>query len=257
MTLFNLPLSVIFLSSLLFILGVGELGYWTGLRAQKKGHGNVSVMESAALGLLALMIGFTFAMSLARFEARRDAVLEEANTIGTTALRARLLPAPASTEALDLLRTYVKIRLDLLKSTLPPAEWDDAINRSNDAQERLWQQARALAARDTGMVPVGLYIQSLNEMIDAQEKRIAAAINRVPLVVLLALYGIAAISSGFTGYGSGLARERSRLPRYLMGIMVAAVILLIQDLDRPGSGFIKVSQRPMLDVAKSLESYRD
>ncbi len=257
MSLFNLPLSVIFVGSLVFILGVGELGYWAGTRAGKKGHGNVSVLESAALGLLALMIGFTFAMALARFEARRDAILEEANAIGTTALRARLLPQPVRAESLDLLREYVKIRLDLVQRVPTQEELRLALEHSNDVQERLWQQVRNLAVRDTGMVPTGLYIQSLNQMIDAQEKRIVAAINRVPFVVLLALYGIAAISSGFTGYGGGLAREHSRLPRYLMGFMVACVILLIQDLDRPNSGFIKVSQRPMLDTAKSLDSYRD
>jgi hypothetical protein len=53
----------------------------------KQGGDNVSTLE-AVLGLLALMIGFTFAMALSRFEARRDAVLNEANAIGTTALRA-------------------------------------------------------------------------------------------------------------------------------------------------------------------------
>lgn len=257
MSLASVSLSVIFAVSLVFILGSGELGYRLGVRAGKKGHGNVSVMESAALGLLALMIGFTFAMSLARFEARRDAILVEANAIGTTALRARLLPAPHNRETLDLLREYVKIRLDLTRHVPAPEDFRAALDRSNDIQEKLWLQARAIAAKDSSLVPTGLFIQSLNDMIDAQEKRIAAAINRVPIVVLLALYGIAAVSSGFTGYGSGLARERSRLPRYLMGIIVAGVLLLIQDLDRPGTGFIQVSQRPMLDVAKSLEGYTD
>jgi hypothetical protein len=56
---------------------------------------------------LALMIAFTFAMALSRFEGRRDAVLQEANAIGTTALRARLLPEPHNTETLKLLREYV------------------------------------------------------------------------------------------------------------------------------------------------------
>lgn len=255
MSLTSASLSIVFAVSLVFILGSGEFGYRLGVRAGKKGHGNVSVMESAALGLLALMIGFTFAMSLARFEARRAAILEKANTIGTTALRARLLPAPHNRESLDLLREYVKIRLDLTRHVPAPEDFRAALDRSNDIQEKLWLQARAMAAKDSGLVPAGLFIQSLNEMIDAQEKRIAAAINRVPIVVLFALYGIAAVSSGFTGYGAGLARERSRLPRYLMGILVAGLLILIQDLDRPGTGFIKVSQRPMFDVAKSLEGY--
>jgi hypothetical protein len=78
-----------------------------------RGGENVSTLEGAVLGLLALMIGFTFAMALSRFESRRDAVLSEANSIGTTALRARLLPAPERAEALKLLQEYVQVRLGL------------------------------------------------------------------------------------------------------------------------------------------------
>jgi hypothetical protein len=253
----EIPLGVIFALSLLVILGTGELSYLFGQRAARKGQGNVSVMESAALGLLALIIGFTFAMALTRFDNRRDAVLEEANAIGTTALRARLLPVPHNKEIISLLRDYVQIRLDLTRKPVSQEELRAALVRSNEIQEKLWQQARAMATKDTGMVPTGLFIQALNDMIDDQEKRIAAVTNHVPVVVLLALYGIAAVSSGFTGYGGGLAHERSRLPRYVMGGLVACVILLIQDLDRPGSGFIRVSQRPMIDTAASLAGYND
>jgi hypothetical protein len=71
------------------------------------GGGDVSTLETAVLGLMALMIGFTFAMALSLFEARRDAVLSEANAIGTTGLRARLLPQPERGEILKLLREYV------------------------------------------------------------------------------------------------------------------------------------------------------
>jgi hypothetical protein len=70
-------------------------------------HSGESTLEGVVLGLLALMIGFSFAIALSRFEARRDAVLNEANAIGTTARRARLLPAPYDSEALKSLRQYV------------------------------------------------------------------------------------------------------------------------------------------------------
>ncbi len=35
-------------------------------------------------------------------------------------------------------------------------------------------------AKDSGMVPTGLYIQALNEMFDNQQKRLTAYLNRVP-----------------------------------------------------------------------------
>ena len=84
----NVELLPIFLISSAIILGAAELGRRLGVRSGRSGD-NVSTLEGAILGLLALMIGFTFAMALARFDSRRDALLNEANAIGTTALRAR------------------------------------------------------------------------------------------------------------------------------------------------------------------------
>ena len=132
------------------------IGRQLGVRASGRGGDNVSTLEGAILGLLALMIGFTFAMALARFETRRDAVLNEANAIGTTALRARLLPAPYGVQALKLLQEYVQVRLDITRRVPSPAELNAAISRSNALQEALWQQAKAVALKDNGMVPTGL-----------------------------------------------------------------------------------------------------
>ena len=159
------PLWSIFLVSFICILGASEIGRRLGVRASKRGGDNVSTLEGAILGLLALMIGFTFAMALARFESRRDAVLNEANAIGTTALRARLLPAPHRAQALKLLQEYAQVRLDITRRIPSPAEVNAAISRSNALLEALWQQAKAVALKDNGMVPTGLFIQSPNEMI--------------------------------------------------------------------------------------------
>lgn len=250
-------LLVIFPVSLILILGAGEVGHWLGERAAARGAPGVSTLEAAILGLLALMIGFTFSMALSRFEARRDGVVIEATAIGTTALRARLLPAPYDREAVKLLRDYVQLRLDLTRRPVSSAEFDAAIARSNTIQEALWQQAMAVAARDNGMVPTGLFVQSLNEMIDNQEKRLAALHNRLPPIIVIALYGVSIVGIGFAGYGSGVEAKRSRLPVHIAGILVAAMVLLIQDIDRPGAGFIKVSQQPMVNAAAAIAAFPD
>ncbi len=247
----------IFVVSLILILGASEVGRRLGVRAVDHGGDDVSTLEGAILGLLALMIGFTFAMALSRFEGRRDGVLNEANAIGTTALRARLLPAPHAAELLKLLREYVQVRLNISQHVASSGDLDAAIARSNAIQEALWQQAKAVSMKDNAMVPTGLFIQTLNEMIDNHEKRLTALRNRVPNIVLIALYGVAIIAIAFTGYASGLEARRTRLPIYLTGILVASVILLIQDLDRPTAGFITVSQQPMIDTAASIAGYAE
>jgi uncharacterized membrane protein YidH (DUF202 family) len=253
--LYNYSLLTIFLAGLALIVAAIEIGRFVGVSGWKQGGDNVSTLEAAVLGLLALMIGFTFAMALSRYEARRDAVLNEANAIGTTALRARLLREPHRAEVLKLLREYVQLRLDITQRPTPQADLVAAIDRSNALQEALWQQAEAVSMKDNSMVPTGLFIQTLNEMIDNQGKRLAALRNRVPNVVPLVLFGIAAVASAFAGYASGSDAKRYRLPVYTTGVVVVAVIMLILDLDRPSAGFIEISQQPMIDTAASIAAF--
>src|SRR6185369_10412416 len=154
------PLAVTFIIGLAAILVVSEFGWQLGIRNNTGSVGsNFSTLESAILGLLALMLAFTFSMALSRFEARRDAVLNEANAIGTAALRARLLSQPHRTECLNLLREYVQIRLNITQQVPSAAELKAAITRSNEIQEALWQQVKAVAVTDSEVVPTGLFIE--------------------------------------------------------------------------------------------------
>jgi hypothetical protein len=178
--MYNYSFLVVFLIGIAFVLLASELGWRLGVRVDGHGaSGNISALEQSLLGLLALIVGFTFLMALTRFEARRDAILNEANAIGTTALRARLLPEPERTELLKLLREYTQLRIDYIPTGKSFAEIPTLIGRSNIIQGQLWQQVKALAAKDN-MVPTGLFIQTLNEMIDSQGKRLSALRNYIP-----------------------------------------------------------------------------
>ena len=173
--LYSYSFVVLFLIGVAIVFLASEFGYRLGVRTV--GHGasvNISALEQSLLGFLALMVGFTFLMALTRFETRREAVLNEANAIGTAALRARLLPEPHRAESLKLLREYAQIRVDYIPTGKSFAELPNVIDRSNIMQEALWQQVRALSAKDHNMVPTGLFIQALNDMIDSQGKRLVS-----------------------------------------------------------------------------------
>jgi hypothetical protein len=248
LVIFSIGVALVFLAS--------EIGWRLGIRT--KGHGasgNISALEQSLLGLLALIIGFIFLMALMRFEARREAVLNEANAIGTTALRARLLPAPHRAESLKLLREYAQIRI--IPAGMSFAELPTLVDRSNQIHEGLWQQVKALSVKDNNMVPTGLFILALNEMIDNHGKRLAALQNFIPHSVLLMLSGIAAVACGFAGYASGLDPLRTRLPVFITAFLVCSVIFVVLDLDRPNVGFIIISQQPMIDTLASLSALSD
>ena len=253
--LYDISLPTIFLVGLAVIFAASEIGWQVGARARAEGTRNVATLESAILGLLALMIGFTFAMALSRFDARRNAVVNEANSIETAALRARLLPEPHRTQALQALREYTTIRLEVINSSEPYLALKAIVDRSNALQETLWQQAMAVAQNEKTPVPTGMFIQSLNDMINDQGKHLAALRNTVPNIVILMLFGVAATAGGFAGYASGLDERRKRLPVFLIGLLVWTIILLILDLDRPIAGFVRVSQQPMIDAATRIATF--
>ena len=211
--LYGYSFVVLFLVGIAVVFLVSEIGYRLGLRTVGHGvSGNISALEQSLLGFLALMIGFTFLMALTRFETRREGVLNEANAIGTAALRARLLPEPHRAEALKLLREYAQIRVDYIPLGRSFAELPAAIDRSNKIQEALWQRVKAVSVDDRNMVPTGLFIQALNDVIDNQGKRLSALRNYIPHVVWLSLFGMTAVACGFAGYASGLDPLRTRLP---------------------------------------------
>jgi hypothetical protein len=154
-----------------------------------------------------------------------------------------------------LLQEYVKVRLNITQRPVSATELKTAIERSNTIQEALWQQAMAMAAKDSRMVPTGLFIQTMNEMIDNQEKRLTAVRNRVPNIAVLALFALAAMGSGFAGYANGLEKRDSRIPNFIIVFVLSGVILLILNLDRPNTGFFEVSQQPMIDTAASIAAF--
>ena len=253
--LYDIGQGWIYAASLILLIGTGELGRRIGARVRARGpgaHPALGTIESASLGLLALMIGFTFAMALSRYDSRKAAVLDESNAIGTALLRTQLLPPAEAQSSAGLLARYARIRLTLGTSGADRAARADAIKQSLALQNELWRQAVAAAATDARSTPIGLYIQALNDMIDMHEKRLTALGNHVPETAVLLLYLIALVATGFTGYGAGLAGDRERGSKLLMAVLIATVLILVIDLDRPYRGLVTVSQQPMLDLIQGL-----
>jgi len=243
--------------SIAVVLAAAEFGRLIGVvwgrRHPPPMSSNIAILVGAALGLLSLMIGFTFSMSLSRFDARLSGVVDEANAIGTTALRARLLPEPHAGDVKQLLRDYVQLRIDASRIRANGISSKQAIARSNELQAELWEHAAAVSTADPRSIPAGLFVQTLNEMIDLQATRLAAMRNRVPAVVFLLLYAIGVVAIGLSGYLEGLAGgTEGRIPIAIMAVLLASVIGVVGDLDRSQSGFITTSQQAMEDLKESI-----
>jgi hypothetical protein len=119
-------------------------------------------------------------------------------------------------------------------------------------QAQLWSAAAALGEKEPRAVTIGLFLQSLNEVIDLHSKRLHALENHVPEIILFLLYFVAMVATGLIGYGCGLGGVRNFFVTVVSSILIAVVILVIIDLDRPRRGLIQVSQQRMLELRDSL-----
>ena len=205
MLLDALPLWSVFVGSLAVILVAVETGYRLGrARHRRSEHENepaVGGIVAAELGLLAFLLAFTFSLAASRFEARRQTLLDETNAIGTTFLRAKMLPEPQGTQIRQLLREYVDVRL----AAVQEGKIESGLRRSSEIHDQLWAGAVAAAEKDPRSLPTGLFITSLNDVIDLHAKRLMMGLrSRIPTTVWLVLLVVAALSFGAMGYHSGL-----------------------------------------------------
>ena len=224
-----------------------RLGRWWQDREPGEQEGPTGMLVGSILALLAFLLAVTMGMASDRFDARRAVVLQEANAIGTTYLRAGYLPEPASSEIRQLIREYVPLRIRVSNDNLA-----EDIKRSIAIHGELWSISEEVARTTDQGDLVSLYLDSLNEMIDVHESRVTVGFARVPQTVLLLLVGGSALSLGMVGYSAGLTRRRSLLSAVVLVIALGAVIAIVVDLDRPRDGFIEVSQQPLIDVQQQI-----
>ena len=241
------------------ILAAEEAGYRVGRRQRRRSDSGsktqTNAIQGAILGLLGLLLGFTFTMALQRYDSRSAAVIQEANAIGTAVLRTELLPEERSRrEARRLLADYVDSRLheveiDLTRTALR----QESRQSAQQLQEALWTVALEASLLDPHPTTAGLFIQSLNALIDVYGEREAALEKHVPEVVLWFLFMVLVIAEGILGYAAGLAGARPLVASVAMSLLIVLVIFIIIDLDRPRRGLIRVSQASMQELAASLD----
>ena len=249
---------VLFLAAVAVFLAVQTLGFRLGLKDTDNVDGDakahVHSLQNAALGLLALLLGFTFAMAVQRFDNRKQLVLEEANAIGTAYLRSKMLPPALAAESARLYRELAGVRLAFYQAGVDPPKLTEANNASGRIESRLWALALEASAADPKSVTSGLYVDALNGVIDVHEKRRVALENHVPEAVIALVFAVTAVALGITAYGCGLSRRRRFRSNALFAVMIALVLTVILDVDRPRRGVVQVSEASLERLKAQLDA---
>ena len=260
--LFYRQSAVLIAIALLVLMTLGaELGYRLGQRGRKT-HNELTrtqiiSIQSATLGLLALLIGFTFAMALSRFEYRKQMVVQESNAIYTAVLRSQFLPISRDDEVNTLFRRYIEIRLEsVFRTGEGSSEREQLDLEIRNIQHQLWRIANEAAEADPRSIPLGLFTHAINEVIDIKTKRDIAVANHIPESVWLFLLIFAVLTAVVLGYGNGLTGSRIIGLTAAYCVIIVLVIVLIIDLDHPRQGLIRTSQQSMIQLNEIMDTKR-
>ncbi len=240
----------------IFMLLAMEIGFRNGRRRQASAAEAITQANAvlvSMLGLLALLLAFTFSAALQRYEDRSQTVVAEANAIGSAYLRAQLLPGEMQDEVQALLRQYLDIRIQEGRvDATEPALHETLLHQAKSMEAQLWSHAVRAAELDKSVVTSGLFIESLNELIDTSSTRNVALNRQVPEIVLFLMFATTVLTTATLGYASGMAGHRVTLAAFTLVVLIALVVYLIIDLDRPRRGAVQVSHESMLNLQKTI-----
>jgi hypothetical protein len=232
-----------------------ELGFRTGSRQRDASEQFRSLMNgigAATFGLLGLLLGFTLAMAIGRWDARHDVVVAESNAIGTLSLRAGLFEQPIRDEMQASLREYTDARIELANSVDDRDAWRDARQQSEALHAKIWSMVEQAGAREASNAKLSSLITAANELIDIHELRIASVENFLPASLLLILLGVAAVAIYFLAWSFGATGGGGRVAILLLGLLIGTVLFLIMDVNRPQRGTFQMGVATLERVRDSI-----
>jgi hypothetical protein len=244
---------------LLAMLACLEFGRRYGLKTDRdepdKATAGKKIVEGAFLGLLSLLVAFTFSGATSRFDHRRELIIDEANDIGTAYLRVDLLAPEVQPQMRDLFRAYLDARLSVYRSlpNLEAARQD--IARSIDLQGQIWNLA--VSSTRAGLHPEGgkLLLPALNSMFDISNSRTWAALTHPPSIIYVMLFLVALICAFIAGHSLAATKPHAYLHMLGFALLISASLYVILEIEYPRIGFINIEKydQALVDVRASMK----
>jgi hypothetical protein len=229
-----------------------RIGRWRQSRTDEGARELEDAVQTASLGLLALLLGFSFSLVVTRYDTRTDVIVREANAIGSAYHDAELLAEPYRSEMQATFRRYVVMRIRAYD--LGTAAAADAAIRTRELQDTLWKGAMA-AAHDAPVSPffTVAVARSLSEVSDSSEAAVSAFENRMPGSITRLLFTIAGIATWIAGYCDGVRGRRLLLVLVVQPLLIALVITVILEMDEPFRGWLHVRKNALVRVQETMQ----
>ncbi len=232
--LVNLVYTISLMSGMLVLM---EAGRRIGLRrmaADSDGaRAGIGTVEGAMLALLGLLIAFSFSGAAARYDQRRQQIVEEAGAISGAYALIDVLPAEAQEPLRETFRRYLDARLEAYRRLPQLAAAKQALDRSKELQDEIWKQTVS-ATRDPAYQTAAMqFLPAIGKTIDISSKRTAAIFSHPPTIIFVMLAALMLICSLLAGYGMASVKSRNWLHTIAFAGILALTFYVIRDIEYP------------------------
>jgi hypothetical protein len=252
--LYDSPTWLIAVGLLFALSAANEIGFRFGVRSRERetesSRAAAATLKGSVFGLVALLLGFSFSATTARYDLRHRLVLDQANAVGTCHLRAGLLEESSRDRIRAALRRYVRAHLDYAASD--PAALPRIAGDVDRILAELWAAVEEANRKAPDAVRNSLLIPAANEVIDLSSTRNWAGRNHLPSPVLVLLMASVFVSSLLLGHSSGQAGRRHFGLWLASNLILVLVMYVVLDFDRPRRGLIRVDQTPLVELEAAI-----
>ncbi len=255
---YYLPIWVSILIIILLMFAALEVGYRVAIKERgtwkNPEAGGGHAVQTALLALLGLILAFTMASGVNRNQIRKQVVIHEANALGTAFSRADLMAEPGRTELKQALLDYSRTRVFEQGEVILTEQREEIIQKTLQSQSKLWPITKRVMEQIQPDPIEALLVAAVNDVLDVHTSRVAASFDTLPTSVLWMLVFIAMVSVGIGGFNAGISDRLSRGRQTALILVLASVLIVLMDLDRPNDGLIQVSQRSIYSSIAEMES---
>jgi hypothetical protein len=235
------------------IVAAHEFGFRLGSQirgADEPFDRELALVRASTAALVAFLIGFAFSGAASRFTARGDVIVKEANALGTAYLRADAVAEPQRSDLKAALREYTADRVQLLSGERRH-QIEPLLAKVSGLHGRMWRSV--IKATQDNAPLMAIVLPPINEIIDLHSTHLSMARRHLPVPLMAALLGTAAVGVGLLGFGNGRVGRRFSLLDSVYGIVLAVALWMTIDLDYPGIGVIGLGNRSLVETLAAMK----
>jgi hypothetical protein len=251
------PTFVVAIIIFILIIGFYLIGFRIRAAAEKKNSDqskeDLGALNGTLLGILGLLLAFTFGMSNSRFDARRQVIIQEANDIGTVILRTDFFPDSVRQLLRSNLKEYVVARVAFYEARMNLQKVSESYLKADSIGKVVWGITASYGKVNSEITRTSQLVQALNDMIDITTTRRAAGEATVPDSIMYFLFILCCCSAFLLGYDT--KHKIDWIVLLGLAIILSSTIFTIIDLDRPRSGLIKMDNqnRKMVELLNMFD----